>query len=218
MNSTPRESRTPARLLGAVAAGLCVACAAQGDGVQLASHDDYEVYAAVLREQFIDPPREDHADGGGWRCRDEPWPGEIRIVRETRLRRRGGASRDSALAAELPPQAASLVPALRATDTLPPRTLRPDSFSLRVPVRVMEPSPASAETRDGPLPITLSRVVYSADGTWALVHAVQPCRAEYDADYQEEVGGSAPGRAVLVALQRRTGAWVVARSVALYVE
>jgi hypothetical protein len=65
----------------------------------------------------------------------------------------------------------------------------------------------------GPLPITLSRVAYSADSTWALVHAAQPCR-----DGLAEEGAPPPGTAVLAALQRQRGTWAVSRAVLLYVE
>jgi hypothetical protein len=196
------------------AAGLSFACAGQTDAPPPSPPaSDYDVYAVVLREQFISPPQDDHVDGLISECRDGPIAGQIRIVAATRMRREGGGSRDSALAAELPADAAPLVASLGAMDGLPPRTLYADSFSVGIPVRLVAPASGSGDTGTGPLPVTLSRVAYSADGTRALVHAVQPCR-----DGFAEEDAPPPGTAVLAALQRQNGSWVVSRSVALYVE
>jgi hypothetical protein len=110
------------------------------------------------------------------------------------------------------------VATLRAMDGQRPRTLHADSFSVGVPVRLVPGLSEPDTTSDGPWPITLSRVAYSADGTWALVHAVQPCRAEYDEALAGEVDLPAPGTAVVAALQRRSGSWVVVTPVFVYVE
>ncbi|HEU0300008.1 MAG TPA: hypothetical protein VFR37_11150 [Longimicrobium sp.] len=197
-----------------MAAGLAFGCGRQTDAQPPSPPaSDYDVYAVVLREQFINPPQDDHVDGLISECRDGPLVGQIRVVGETRFLRQGDRSRDSALAAELPPDAAPLVANLRAMDGLPPRTLVADSFSVGMPVRLVAPAPESGDTGTGPLPITLSRVAYSADSTWALVHAVQPCR-----DGFAEEDAPPPGTAVLAALQRQNGSWAVSELVWLYVE
>jgi hypothetical protein len=202
------------RALTAAAAGLSLGCVGRADAPpQSPPASDYDVYAVILREQFINPPQDDHGDGLISECRDGPPVGQIQIAGETQFRRQGGGSRDSAAAAELPPDAAPLVATLRAMDGLPPRTLAADSFSVGMPVRLVAPAPESRDTGTGPLPVTLSRVAYSADSTWALVHAVQPCRHGFA---QEDA--PPPGTAVLAALQRQSGSWVVSRAVALYVE
>ena len=202
------------RALTAVTAGLAIGCAGQTDAPPPSPPaSDYDVYAVVLREQFISPPPDDHADGAISECRDGPPVGQIQIFLETQFRRQGGGSLDSGLAATLPPDAAPLVAALRALDGVPPRTLHADSFSVGMPVRLVPRSPESWGTGHGPLPVTLSRVAYSADSTWALVHAVQSCR-----DGFAEEDAPPPGTAVLAALQRQNGSWAVARAVPLYVE
>lgn len=202
------------RALAAVAAGLSLGCGGRADAPpQSPPASDYDLYAVVLREQFINPPQDDHVDGSISECRDGPPAGQIPIVGATQFRRQGGGSRDSSLAAELPADAAPLVASLRAMDRLPPRTLDADSFSVGMSVSLVASASESPATGTGPLPITLSRVAYSADSTWALVHAVQPCR-----DGFAEEDAPPPGTAVLAALQRRSGSWVISEAVALYVE
>jgi hypothetical protein len=200
--------------LTALAAGLAFGRVGHTDAGQTSPPaSDYDVYATVLREQFISPPRDDHADGLISECRDGPPVGSIQVNGVTQFRRRGEVSADSSLAEELPPEATPLVGRLRAMDGLPPRTLDADSFSVGMPVQLVAPASQSPGTATGPLPITLSRVAYSADSTWALVHAVQPCR-----DGFAEEGAAPPGTAVLAALQRQNGAWAVSRLVWVYVE
>lgn len=204
-----------ARLLIALAAGAAVGC---GEGAAAPpATSDYEVYSAVLREQLIGPHVDDHGDGFESGCTADQPLDPVMIVRETRFRRQGGASRDSALAAELPPDAVPLFTALRGMDRLPAHPLAADSFSLGVPVLLVD----SADTRrtgDGWGAITLSRVAYSADGARALVHAVKPCRAERDASTDDEARRDPDGTAVLVALERQQGAWKIAELVWLEVE
>jgi hypothetical protein len=202
------------RALSVVAAGLSFGCVGDTDArPPLPPTSDYDIYAVVLRGQFISPPQDDHADGPISECRDGPPVGQIHVMGVTQFRRRGGGTRDSSLAAELPPEARPLVASLRAMDGLPPRTLDADSFSVGIPVRLVGPAPASREAGTGPLPVTLSRVAYSADSTWALVHAVQPCR-----DGFAEEDAPPPGTSVLAALQRQNGSWAVSEVLALYVE
>jgi hypothetical protein len=211
-----RRAITPmaVQALAALAAGLSFGCAGRSDARPPSPPaSDYDVYAVVLREHFINPPPDDHVDGLISECRDGPPAGQVQVVGETRFRRQGGGSRDSALAAELPPDAAPLVASLRAMDGLPPRPLDADSFAVGMPVRLVAAAPESRGAGTGPLPVTLSRVAYSADGSWALVHAVQPCR-----DGFAEEDAPPPGTAVLAALQRQNGSWIVSRAVALYVE
>lgn len=179
---------------------------------------DYDVYAAVLREHFINPQREEHVDGVRLECVDAPPAGYLPVVAQTRFRREGGRVRDSALVAELPPEPARLVPALRAMDGVPPRTLSADSFYLGMPVRLVAQPPEADSTSDPPWPVTLSRVAYNADSTWALVHAVQPCRAAYDEALANEPDLPPAGTAIVAALQRRNGTWVVSAPVFVYVE
>lgn len=213
------RTRSPgaARLLTVVAAGLSVACAQGPDASPRAPRtSDYEVYAAVLREHLIGPDTEQHADGLEPLCVADRALDPVMIVRETRFRREGGGSLDSALAAELPENAAPLLTALRGMDRLPPRPLDADSFSLGVPV-VLVDSADPRRTSDGWGPITLSRVAYNADSTRALVHVVKPCRAEPDPSIDEEERGS-DGTAVLAALVRQGGAWRVLDPVWLYAE
>ena len=206
--------RIAARVRTALAAGFAFGCGGRTDAPPPSPPaSDYDVYAVILREQFISPPQDDHVDGLISECRDSPLVGQIQVVAETQFRRRGGGSRDSSLAAELPPAAAPLVARLRAMDGLAPRALDADSFSVGIPVRLVARAPASRDTGTGPLPITLSRVAYSADSTWALVHAVQPCR-----DGFAEEDAPPPGTAVLAALQRQNGRWALSGPVALYVE
>jgi hypothetical protein len=213
--------KTPmaARALAVLAAGLSLACAGKPDASPPSPPaSDYEVYATVLRDHFVNPPQDEHGDGAVLTCASHPPVGYIPIVGQTRLRREGGGSRDSSLAAELPPEAAPLVGTLRGMDEQPPRTLYADSFSVGVPVRLVPGLPEPDNTTAGPWPITLSRVAYSADGAWALVHAVQPCRAAYDEALADEEDLPAPGTAVVAALQRRNGGWVVVKPVFVYVE
>jgi hypothetical protein len=130
------------RALTAAAAGLSLGCVGRADAPpQSPPASDYDVYAVILREQFINPPQDDHGDGLISECRDGPPVGQIQIAGETQFRRQGGGSRDSAAAAELPPDAAPLVATLRAMDGLPPRTLAADSFSVGMPVRLVAPAP-----------------------------------------------------------------------------
>jgi hypothetical protein len=141
------------------------------------------------------------------------------IVKETRFRQRGGTSRDSILAAELPADAAPLLAALRGLDRVPPRPLHADSFALGVPVLLTD----SADLRrspDGWGPITLSRVVYNADSTRALVHAVKPCRKEREpsVDDVDDADAGPEGMALLAALDRQPAGWKVARVVWLSLE
>jgi hypothetical protein len=210
-----------ARVFVALLVGVSLGCAERPDPpAQSPRASDYDVYAVVLREHFLNPPQDDHADGIGRTCASYEPVGYIPIVAQTRLRQEGGRSRDSSLAAALPPEVAPLVVTLRAMDGQPPQTLSADSFSLGVPVRLVAGSPEPGSTTDGPWPITLSRVAYNADSTWALVHAVQPCREEHDETIDEEdlEGASPPGTAVVAALQRRSGSWAVAEVVYVYVE
>jgi hypothetical protein len=103
-------------------------------------------------------------------------------------------------------------------DGVPPRTLSADSFSLGIPVRLVAQPPEADSTSDPPWPVTLSRVAYNADSTWALVHAVQPCRAAYDEALANEPDLPPAGTAIVAALQRRGGTWVVSERVFVYVE
>jgi hypothetical protein len=207
-----------ARLLAVVAAAAAMGCAEAPDAPPRAPRTgDYEVYAAVLREHFVSPPADDHGDGAEPACPAGRPLDRATIVGETRFRRRGGVSRDSALVAELPADAASLLAALRGMDRQPPRPLQADSFSLDVPVLLVADPADSLRARDGWGPITVSRVAYNADSTRALVHAARPCRAER--------GGAAEdgeldytGNAVLAALDRQQGAWRIANVVLLYAE
>lgn len=211
--------RIAARVLTAVAAGLASGCGGQTDaGTPSPPTSDYDVYAAVLREHFINPQREEHVDGVGLDCVDAPPAGYLPVVAQTRFRRESGGVRDSVLVAELPPALARLVPALRAMDGEPPRTLSADSFSLGMPVRLIAQPSEPDSTNDPPWPVTLSRVAYNADSTWALVHAVQPCRAAYDEALANEPDLPPAGTAVVAALQRRNGTWVVSEPVFVYVE
>jgi hypothetical protein len=150
-------------------------------------------------------------------CPDDQPLEQVMIVGETRFRRQGGVSRDSALATELSADAVPLLTALRGMDRQPPRPLEADSFSLGVPVLLAADSADSHRTRDGWGPITVSRVAYSADSTRALVHAARPCRAERDESNDDgELDYS--GTALLAALDRQRGAWRVVNVVWLYAE
>lgn len=211
------RSSVAARLLSVLAAGASAGCAKAPDAVPPATRtSDYEVYSAVLREHLISPERDEHGDGLEPACEANLPLDPVMIVRETRFRREGGQSRDSALAAELEADAVPLFTALRGMDRLPPRALEADSFSLGVPVLLVD----SADTRrtpDGWGPITLSRVAFNADSTRAIVHAVKPCRREPDPPIDESERG-ADGRAFLVALDRQEGVWKVGDPVWLYAE
>lgn len=209
------SSSTAARLVIVLAAGASAGCARGADAAPRAS--DYEVYSAVLREQLIGPVVDDHGDGFESGCTADQPRDPVMIVRETRFRRQGGVSRDSALAAELPTDAVPLLAELRGMDRLPARPLAADSFSLGVPV-VLVDSADTRRTGGGWGAITLSRVAYDANGTRALVHAVKPCRAEWDPSVDDEARRIPDGTAVLVALDRQQGGWKVAELVWLEVE
>jgi hypothetical protein len=170
------------------------------------------VYAAVLRAYFVAPPADAHGDGEPRVCEITEPVDQLRIVRETMLRRRSGRSRDSALARELSPRAASLLATLRALSARPARSLDPDSFALAVPVVVV----ASAQDGRGiGSPITLSRVAYSPDGSDALVLAVKPCNGARELGMEPDSDEADQGQSILVALHRQRGAWVVREEVYL---
>jgi hypothetical protein len=177
--------------------------------------NDYAVYSAVLRAYFVAPAADPHPDGADETCEVAGPVDHLSIVRETRLRREGGGSRDSALAAELPPRTAPMMATLRTVSGEPARVLDPDSFTVPVPVVLTDSTQSKPK---GERPITLSRVAYNADSTDALVLAVQPCTATRKHKRKAGGDGSAPGQSVLVGLHRQRGAWVVQKHVELDVE
>jgi hypothetical protein len=218
-------TRSPAAglLLAVLAAGLTVGCAEKPapspPSPPLPRTGDYEVYSAVLREHLINPMPEEHGDGLEPACPAEQRLDPVMMVRETRFRRDGSGSRDSSLAAELSADQVVLFTALRSLDRLPPRPLDADSFALGVPV-VLTDSLDRRHSPEGWGAITVSRVVYNADSTRAMVHAVKPCLAELDPSMAEldEGDRGIHGRALLAALDRRQGGWTVVNAVLLYAE
>lgn len=200
-------------------AGVATACDA--DGADRASHDappppaapraptsDYAIYRIILRDNFVSPAPDDHADGPPTCVTHEPLD-SLAIDSETRYRFLDGPNRDSALTAELPAEAAPLVAALRAMDAEPPRPVLADSLAVGVPVKLVP----DAGERLRVNVITLSRVAYNADSTAAMVHVARPCRVEPGPDPEEE---PAPQGLALISLLRRVGdAWTVAEVVYL---
>ena len=208
-NTSPWPGAAAGLLL--LLAGVCASCSRGSGSITQRQPSDYAVYAAVLRAHFMAPPADAHGDGEPRVCEITEPVNQLRIVRETMLRRRPGRSRDSALARELSPRAAPLLATLRALSARPARSLDPDSFALAVPVVV-----ASAQDGRGiGSPITLSRVAYSPDGTDALVLAVKPCNGARELGMEPDSDEAEQGQSVLVALHRQRDAWVVREEVYL---
>ena len=179
---------------------------------------DYAVYAAVIREHFLRPPRGEH----GLACEDDQSQPPLTVLAETIRLWEPRPRRDSAAAAELPSGMAPMVAALRALDTLPRRPLAADSFAVGRPVRLQRDSmigPPSGRAPAAPLApilIRFSRVAYGADRTKALVYAVRTCREKPAGGDEAEEG--AYGAALLVPLERRGGTWVGLDPVYLHID
>ena len=206
-------TRITASILLALVAGVPVPAKAQP-----AASGDYAVYAAVIREHFLRPPRGEH----GLACEDERSSASLTVLGETIRLWEPRPPRDSAAAAELPSRMQTMVAALRALDTLPRRSLASDSFAVGRPVRlqrdsVIVPTASGAPiAQRAPTLIRFSRVAYGADRTKALVYAVRTCQVRPAASDEAEEG--AYGVALLVPLERRDGAWFVLDPVYLHID
>jgi hypothetical protein len=185
---------------------------------QSSESSDYTVYATVIREHFLRPPRGEH----GLACEDDRPSPPLTVLSETIRLWQPRPPRDSAAAAELPIRIAPLVASLRALDTLPRRPLAADSFAVGRPVvlqrdSVIAPGPGSAAVaRRAPTLIRFSRVAYGADRTKALVYAVRTCQEKPVSGEEAEEG--AYGVALLVPLERRGIAWVILDPVYLHID
>lgn len=176
---------------------------------------DHAVYTAVLREVFLRPRQGEHS----LHCEDEKPGGRLVIVGTTQPLPPGTPARDSGWANELPAPAAPLLAALRALDREPAGAIAADSLAVGVPVDVVSDSMAvrilrpigKSSTPDGagePPLRWVSRVVYSVDGVWALVYAVQLCPGTTEAKMADAENG-AYETVILAPLERRDGVWTV---------
>ena len=175
---------------------------------------DHAVYTAVLREHFMQRQPGAHAllCGG-----DEP-NAPLQIVATTQAVPPGNPTRDSGWAAVLPAPAAPLMASLRARDREPARALVAESLTVGVPVHLVAEADAARELRRtdasptrpdlSPPPLFwFSRVVYSADRSWALVHAVEVCPGVTEAMAADAENG-AYERVIIAAFQWGAGGWI----------
>jgi hypothetical protein len=181
---------------------------------QLPPPSDYAVYSVVLREQFVHPAPDEHGDGPPQACEGPHIADSVRIVRKTRLRRAGG-SQDSALIDAMSQGTAPLVPRLRSTESVAARTLEADSFSLDLPVVLLDRAEDAPGEWGG---VTLSRVAYSEDGSQAVVLAVQPCLAPIPDDGEMDLDRGAHGKSILASLRRLGNGWSIVEVIPLYAE
>ena len=175
---------------------------------------DHAVYTAVLREHFLGHQPGEHA----LLCaREEPGTA-LEIVASTQPVPPGNPARDSGWAAVLPAPAAPLMAQLRALDRDPARALVAESLTVGVPVQLVPDSVAARALRRTDAPATrpdlgppplfwFSRVVYSADRSWALVHAVEVCPGVTEAIAADAENG-AYERVIIAAFQWGAGGWI----------
>ena len=175
---------------------------------------DHAVYTAVLREHFMQLQPGEHA----LLCAREDQGTPVGIVATTQALPPGNPARDSGWAAELPASAAPLMAPLRALDREPARALVAESLTVGVPIRLVSDSLASRELRRtdasptrpdlSPPPLFwFSRVVYSADRSWALVHAVAACPGVTEAMAADAENG-AYERVIVAPMQWGAGGWI----------